>query len=88
MDFLKKHADSVSIIITLISSIVVCMLWMNSKFNHIDERFFLVNERFSKMQNEIDNRFSTLEKDIAIVKTAMIMKNILTVEMAHHEGEK
>ena len=48
MDWFKKHADAVGVIVVIFGS----MVWMNGKFN-------------------------TLEKDMAIMKTVMIMKGIL-----------
>ena len=38
--------------------------------------------------NEIDKQFSTIEKDIAVIKAVLIMKQILPSELAKHEGEK
>ncbi len=35
--------------------------------------------------NEIDKRFSEVEKEIAVMKAVMIMKNIMPVELAKHE---
>ncbi len=35
--------------------------------------------------NDIDKRFSEVEKDIAIIKTVMIMKNILPSELAKEQ---
>ena len=37
-----------------------------------------MNGRF----NEVDKRFSDLEKDMAIMKTCLIMKNIMPIELA------
>lgn len=42
-----------------------------------------MNGRF----NEIDKRFSEVEKEIAIVKTVMVMKNIMPPELAHKVSE-
>jgi len=39
---------------------------------------FWMNGRF----NEVDNRFNNLEKDITIIKTVLVMKNIMPVELA------
>ncbi len=36
--------------------------------------------------NEVEQRFSQLEKDIAIIKTVLIMKGIMPTELAK-EGE-
>lgn len=60
MDWFKKHADTVIIL----GSFATCMLWMNSQFNGID------------------NRFAQIEKDLAIVKTVLIMRNIMPSELA------
>lgn len=38
---------------------------------------FWMNGRF----NEVDNRFNNLEKDITIIKTVLVMKNIMPVEL-------
>jgi hypothetical protein len=59
MDWFKKHADALSII----STIIVSMLWINSKFNE-------------------------LEKDMAVIKTVLILKQIMPPELAKVEIEK
>lgn len=57
MDWLKKHADSVATIATVVGAVV----WM---------------------QGRMDTRFNQLEKDIAIIKTVLVMKDILPKELA------
>ena len=52
----KKHIDT----ITIVSSIIISMLWMNGKFNE-------------------------LEKEVSVVKTILIMKNIMPPELAKQE---
>jgi hypothetical protein len=42
---------------------------------------FWMNGKF----NDIDHRFSNLEKDIAIIKTVLVMKEILPKELASNE---
>ena len=37
--------------------------------------------------NEVDARFSLLEKDIAVLKTVLIMKNIMPPDLACHKEE-
>lgn len=66
MDWFTKHADA----ITIITAIVLSMLWMSGKFN------------------DVDRRFSEVEKEIAIIKTVMILKQIIPAELAKSEGEK
>src|SRR5574338_879802 len=83
MDWFKKHVDTVIILGAFASSII----WMNGKFNDVDKRFAKVeNEietRFAKVENEIETRFSGIEKDLAIIKTVLIMKEIMPRELAH-----
>ena len=38
--------------------------------------------------NEIDSRFSALEKDVAVMKTVLFMKGILPTELAVQVKEK
>jgi hypothetical protein len=66
MEWFKKHTDTVIILTAFAASI----LWMNGKFN------------------DIDNRFFELEKDIAIVKTVLIMQKIMPAELAAIDGKK
>lgn len=61
-----KHVDTAIILGAVVSSI----LWMNAKFNDIDGRFAQMNEKFSK-----------LEQDIAVIKAVMVLKNILPPEL-------
>lgn len=59
MDWFKKHADTVMIIGSILSSV----LWMNSRFND-------------------------MEKDITIIKTVLVMKNIMPSELCVKNSEK
>ena len=78
MDWMKKHVDTV-IILTAFAS---AMLWMNSKFSQIDNKFYKVDAEIMTLKNTIDQRFSEVEKEIAIIKTVLIMKNIMPIELA------
>jgi hypothetical protein len=40
---------------------------------------------FWTMNEKINERFNALEKDLAIIKTVLIMKNIMPAELAHKE---
>ena len=64
MEWIKKHVDTVIVL----GGILTSVLWMNGKFNQIDEKFAI------------------MEKDIAIVKTVLIMKNIMPSELASKGG--
>lgn len=60
MEWLKKHTDSIA----TIGVIVGAVIWMNGRFN------------------EMDNRFSTMEKEMAIIKTVLVMKDMMPKELA------
>lgn len=36
----------------------------------------------------MNGKFNDLEKDVAIIKTVLVMKRILPIEMAHHDDVK
>lgn len=55
----------------VISAIIVAMIWMNGKLNDI--------------QREMDHRFANVEKDMAVIKTVLVMKEILPRELATQE---
>ncbi len=72
MEWFKKHTDTVIILAAFAASI----LWMNGKFNDIDNRFF-----------KVEKDMLMLEKDISILKTILIMQKIMPAEMAHAKDE-
>jgi hypothetical protein len=42
---------------------------------------------FWTLNEKMNDRFNALEKDVAIIKTVLIMKNIIPPELANKEGE-
>ena len=66
MDWFKKHVDTVIIL----GSFAAAVLWMNGRFNEVDVRFSNVEARFSK-----------LEQDMAVMKTVLLMKDIMPKEL-------
>jgi len=70
MEWFTKHVDTVIILTAFAASV----LWMNGQFND-------VSKRFSSLEKDI----ASLEKDIAIIKTVLVMKNILPTELAKEE---
>lgn len=63
MEWFKKHADTV----TVLTGILLSILWMNGKFS------------------DVNQRFSEVEKELSVIKTVLIMKQIMPVEMASHQ---
>jgi len=81
MEWFKKHADTVMIL----GSFALCFWHMNEKMNDGFNRF---DNRLSNMRIDIDNHFSQIEKEVAIIKTVLVIKNILPQELATHKEEK
>ncbi len=74
---LKEHADTISILSTILVTVVGAVLWINAQFNEMNGRF-----------TSVDARFASIEKDIAIIKTVMIMNHHMPCELAHQDQEK
>lgn len=71
MDWFKKHGDSVA----TISVVVGAALYMSTSLSslHIE----IANTRL-----EMEKRFSVIEKDMAVIKTVLVMKEVLPKELA------
>jgi len=80
MDWFKKHVDTVIILSAFASSV----FWMNGKFNEVDRRFGEVDRRFA----EVGKQFSEVHEQLSILKTVLIMKNIMPVELAQSEAKQ
>lgn len=72
MDWIKKHADTVMILGTLAG----LFFWIDGKFERIDARFSV-----------IERDIASIQKELAIVKTVLMMKEILPRELAVHHVE-
>lgn len=88
MAWLKKHADTIATLISILSAV----LWMSGKFSNIDVKFANIDTKFVKIEKDVqqkfaalekdfDQKFSALEKDIAIIKTVLLMKEVLPKEL-------
>ncbi len=67
MNWFKKHKDTVATIATILG----VLAWMNGKFNDIGDRF-----------TQVDRRFSEIEKDTAVIKAVLMVKEIMPKEFA------
>jgi hypothetical protein len=60
--------------IVVMTAVLSCFGWMNSSIHNLE--------------NNMSSRFSELEKDIVMIKTVLIMRNIMPNELAHVPIEK
>ena len=92
INWFTKHVDTVIIL----GAVVTSLLWMNSQSNAINERFVSheknMDTRFSSFEKNmdarfsiVDSRFSNVEKDIAVIKAVMVMKNMMPSELCKKE---
>lgn len=49
MNFLKRHADLIIILVALLASTI----WANGRFNAIGESFNAIEERFNSLENAL-----------------------------------
>ncbi len=88
MKWFKEHVDSVVVIGIMFSG----FLWMNGKFNDIDQKFYESdrrnNERFMESDRKNNERFTELDRSIFSVEnrltkieTVLIIKGIYPTEI-------
>lgn len=70
MDVLKKYVDSIMVL----GSVIGALLWMNGKFNDFEGQI-----------HEVSLQCKDIEKDVAVIKTIMILKNIMPPELVHKD---
>jgi len=89
MDWLKKYAKELGAIIGMLAALVSMTAYIigsihgveNRMITRMDTKFDQVNVRFA----QVDTRLGQLEKDVAIIKTVLIMKNMMPPELAMNE---
>jgi hypothetical protein len=74
MSWFKQHKD----MITIVSSVVGSVVWITTSIHNVEKR---TDEKFSALTKNIDERFVKIEKDIAIIKTVLILKEVMPKEM-------
>ena len=70
MDWIKKHTDTCIIL----SGVIGSFLWMNGSINDIKKEIVSVQKEVSEVQ-----------KEVAIIKTVLLLKNIIPPELVKHE---
>jgi hypothetical protein len=71
MNFFQKHADTA----VVIGALLTAVMWMRSEFKDVS----------SEMRTEIASirsDIAEIQKDINMIKTVLIMKNIMPQELA------
>lgn len=92
MNFFKKHGDAVVVILTLLGAMAGSMVYINGEFREVRKEISnldrdlrnditRVRNEISCVEKEIRKDIANLDKEIAIIKTVMIMKNIMPSEV-------
>jgi len=50
--------------------------------------FWTLNEKIDDKFTNISSQINTVEKELAVIKTVLYMKNILPLELANHDESK
>lgn len=53
---------------------------------HVDT--IIILGAFASAMLWMNGKFNEIEKDMAVVKAVLVMKNIMPMELAHHDQEK
>ena len=64
-NWFSKHADTITLMATLLGG----FMWIDSKFTGVDGKFDKINERLS-----------TVEKDVAVIKNLKIDERLASIE--------
>jgi hypothetical protein len=79
--FVEKYAG----IATTIGTMLAAFYWMHGNFKDIDNRFVTIENRMESRFTSIERELADIRQEVAIIKTVMIMKNILPQELAKVE---
>jgi hypothetical protein len=81
MQFLKKHADSISVIAFVCAGVI----YLTTALERINEKLWSMESRFNERFSKIDHEIADLKTDMAVVKTVLIMKDMMPKELAKGE---
>lgn len=90
MDWFKNRADT----LTIIGFIVGAVVWTNLRFSSVENDITMIKTTIAKFPalearfSDFEARFYTVEKDVAVIKTVMIMNHHMPCELAKENQEK
>lgn len=79
MNWIQKHGD----MLTVLAVIGAVFVWMDGKFDKVDDKFESVHCQFVSLEKDL----SEIRHELAIMKTVLIMKQILPNELAKESPE-
>lgn len=77
MEWIKKHADSIAVI----GAVAVGVCWMNSQLRSVE---CSMDDKIGSVGKEVTN----LQKEVAIIKTVLIMRGSMPKEFVSQEQKK
>lgn len=78
MSFFQKNYETIKSLAIIISAVIYL-------HNHIDSKFSSLEERLSSRMDNFEARLTTLEKDMSVIKTILIMQGTMPRELAHQK---
>jgi len=84
-DGLKKYGEVLVVLSAIITATITTMTTLHGVKDDIKDLQKIVDARFVLLEKNVDNRFNVIEKDMAVIKTFLVIKEILPRELATKE---
>lgn len=86
MNWIKKHTDSIATIVAIVSA----CFWMNDRadkklekaFNSLNIKIDAQSLASDLRHREIENRMNEIEKQLAIIKTVLVLSKLMPENLA------
>lgn len=66
-------------------SVMGVFYWMHSEFKEVNANIAALNSRLLQVESDLNSKLLQLESEISIVKTVMILKNIMPESLAKED---
>lgn len=83
-NLIAKYAPVGSLVIILASALCGMSVYITGSMHNVELR---LNTKIDKVEANLVTRIECLEKDVAIIKTVLLMKGIIPPELATNERE-
>jgi len=72
--WLQKHSGELTILVAILAACCGSLLWMSGKF--------------ATLERDMSTRFTAIEKDMAVIKAVLVIKQIMPNELAKAEPKQ
>jgi hypothetical protein len=82
MEWLKKYAKEITAVVSVLAALITMTAYIIGSIHGVENRMIT---RMDTKFNQVDVRMCQLERDVAIIKTVLLMKNMMPSELAMNE---